>query len=360
MCPPRSVLETAWRRRGLPDSIRQKHNAQSAGGMSQRTGKCGISGNTTLHCTTDPTRIQQGFNPLIILLHGDTYWLSIDLRVFVVRAGEAKFGVPGVSDATDAPRFIRQLMANITPAQFDSLPADEDQSKLFVQPRDENDVPVFNFALAKVHYIGLIGATRVRVFFRLFQAQTLCGVFDFPAGARYRRAASNPHGQPIPLAGIEGGEYVTIPFFAEERINSTLESMDQQTDDPNVRDITARADGSEVDTFFGCWLDINQPFKPHGFTPNNVLPVIAQGPFVDGPFVGFFSNPMPIQQAILRNLHQCLIAEIAFDPVPIPLGQNPANIDKLAQRNLALSDVGSAHALSTFEMKPTAIAPRLP
>jgi hypothetical protein len=35
------------------------------------------------------------------------------------------------------------------------------------------------------------------------------------------------------------------------------------------------------------------------------------------------------------------------------LGQNPANIDKLAQRNLAWSDVGSAHALSTFEMKPT-------
>jgi hypothetical protein len=100
--------------------------------------------------------------------------------------------------------------------------------------------------------------------------------------------------------------------------------MDQQTDDPNVRDITAHPDGSEVTTFYGCWLDINQPFKADGFTPNNVLPVIVEGPFVDGPFVGFFSHPVPIQQAIFRNLHQCLIAEIAFDPVPIPLGQNPA------------------------------------
>jgi hypothetical protein len=317
----------------------------------------------TLHVAVPPTSTQAQLElikqPDPFLLHGDTYWLSIDLRVFVVRAGEAKFGVAGITDATDAPRFIQQLMARITPAQFDSLSADEEQSKLFIQPKDANQVPVFNFALAKVHYIGLIGATRVRVFFRLFQAQTLCGVFDFPPGARYRRAAGNPHGQPIPLAGIEGLEYVTIPFFAEPRIDTRQESMDQQTDDPNVRDITAHADGSEVATFFGCWLDINQPFKPGGFTSNDVLPIIVESQNPDGPFTGPLpgipANLMPIQQAILRNLHQCLIAEIAFDPVPIPLGQNPANIDKLAQRNLAWSDVGSALALTTFEMAPTAI-----
>jgi hypothetical protein len=313
----------------------------------------------TLHVSAPPASAQAQLElikqPNPFLLHGDTYWLSVDLRVFVVRAGEAKFGVAGIADATDAPRFIQQLMARITPAQFDSLSADEDQSKLFIQPRDQNQVPVFNFALAKVHYIGLIGATRVRVFFRLFQAQTLCGVFDFPPGARYRRAASNPHGQPIPLAGIEGLEYVTIPFFAEPRIDTRQEGMDQQTDDRNVRDITAHADGSEVITFFGCWLDINQPFKPDGFASNDVIPIIVEGSNLDGPFAGFFSHPVPIQQAILRNLHQCLIAEIAFDPVPIPLGQNPANIDKLAQRNLAWSDVGSAHAVTTFEMKPTPV-----
>ena len=37
---------------------------------------------------------------------------------------------------------------------------------------------VFNFALAKVHYIGLIGAVDVRVFFRLFNAQSTATVFD--------------------------------------------------------------------------------------------------------------------------------------------------------------------------------------
>src|SRR5205085_11652984 len=118
----------------------------------------------------------------------------------------------------------------------------------------------FNFALAKVHYIGLIGANKVRVFFRLFQAQTTTSTYDYPPGAQYRRATTNPNGQPIPLAGILGPEYVTLPFFAAPRVDSTVVAMDQQTDDPyNVQDISAHADGSEVDKIFGCWLDINQP-----------------------------------------------------------------------------------------------------
>src|SRR5262249_51646692 len=48
-----------------------------------------------------------------------------------------------------------------------------------------------------------------------------------------------------------------------------------------------------------------------------------------------------------------LIVEVAFDPVSIPLGKDPSNWDKLAQRNLAWSDVGSATAVTTFEIRPT-------
>jgi hypothetical protein len=55
----------------------------------------------------------------------------------------------------------------------------------------------------------------------------------------------------------------------------------------------------------------------------------------------------------VRFPHQCLIAEIAFDPVAIPVGKDPGNWDKLAQRNLAWSDLGSAEALCSFEIKPT-------
>ncbi len=295
------------------------------------------------------------------ILHGDPAWLSVDLRVFVVRAAETKFGVTMGTDASAAPGFIQQVIAALTAGNgtaggdtFDSLPTDE-SAKLFVNPTDGpmgSGQQVFNFALAKVHYIGLIGATNVRVFFRLFQAQTTSAAFD--PSTTYRRASSNPDGQPIPLAGIQGNEYVTIPCFAAPRIDSTAVGMDQQTDDPyNVQTFIAHADGSEVDLFYGCWLDINQPFKPDGVTANNALPGQVPATNVDGPFTDPGNPPLPIQQAILRNLHQCLIAEIAFDPVAIPIGKDPSNWDKLAQRNLAWSDVGSAQALSTFEVRPT-------
>jgi len=309
-----------------------------------------ITLNVAIATVSNSAEIELVKQPDPFLLHGDPSWLSVDLRVFTVRAGEAKFGVPGVQNAADAPRFIQAVIATLTPAQFDTLSTGEDQSKLSVLPTDDNGTPVFNFALAKVHYIGLIGAAKVRVFFRLFQAQSTLLLFDFPPGTHYRRAVSNPAGQPIPLAGIQGNEYVSLPFFAEPRIDTRLQSMDRQTDSPNVRDISAHTDGSEVDTIFGCWLDINQPFERR-------IPV--QVPFfglnVDGPFSDFFSPPLSIQQAILRSLHQCLIAEIAFDPIPIPPGKDPHNWDKLAQRNIAWSDVGSAQALTTFEVRPTPI-----
>ena len=69
---------------------------------------------------------------------------------------------------------------------FDNLPTYE-SAKLFIYPYDENyeDKKVFNFALARVRYIGLIGATNVRVFFRLFQAQTTSAAFH--PSTTYRR-----------------------------------------------------------------------------------------------------------------------------------------------------------------------------
>jgi len=324
----------------------------------------GATSDVTLSCTAGPvpgsallTLIKQ---PDPFMLHGDPSWLSIDLRFVVARQNQSMFGVSGITGAADAPRFIQELIGAITPAQFDALPSGEDDTKLYTQPNDEHGVPVFNFALAKVHYIGLIGANKVRVFFRLFQAQTTTSTYDYPPGAQYRRATSNPHGQPIPLAGILGPEYVTIPFFAAPRVDTISVAMDQQTDDPyNVQDITAHADGSEVDKIFGCWLDINQPFKPDGTTPNNVLPIFVP-PAKDGPFDPNDPNPLfrplPIGQAIQRALHQCLIAEVAFDPAPIPVGKDTSNWDKLAQRNIAWSDVNSAQAGTTFEIRPTAAA----
>jgi len=299
-------------------------------------------------------------NPFI--LHGDPPWLSIDLRMFVARPNDSLFGVPPLVDANDAPRYVRDIITALNMGQGSAggqsfedpnvLSPDEETSSLFMMPTDSNGTKVFNFALAKVHYIGLIGANDVRVFFRLFRTQQTYVPFDYSPGAtvgRYRRATSDPHGQPIPLAGIEGGEYVTFPFFAAQRVDSNAVSMNQQTDDANVQHITAQSSGAEVDAYFGCWLDTNQPFKPDGVTMNNVLPLNPPSTNIDGPFAGATT----IQQAILRNSHQCLIAEVAFDGTPIPIGKDPSNWDKLAQRNIIWSDIGSAEAVTTFEFRPT-------
>ena len=305
-------------------------------------------------------------NPFI--LHGDPPWLSIDLRVFTVKANDIRFGVTMGAAASQAPSFIQLVMAALTTGHgtangqtFEGLDATENGSALTLLPTDSGGNKVFNFALARVRYIGLIGASDVRMFFRLFQAQTTSAAYD--QSTTYRRAASNPNGHPIPLAGIRNNEYVTLPFFAAPRVDTTVVSMDQQTDDPyNVQTFTADG-GNEVDRFYGCWLDINQPTKPNG-TPNNVLPATVPSSQKDGPFTSSTNPPLPIQQAIVRNLHQCLIAEIAFDPVAIPPGKDPGNWDKLAQRNLAWSAIpnpgvdGSRRALDTFEMRAT--PPNLP
>lgn len=147
---------------------------------------------------------------------------------------------------------------------------------------------------------------------------------------------------------------MTIPCFANGRVDTTTTNMDQQTDEYNVHSITANADGSEVDTFYGCWLDTNQPFKADGITPNNVLPATLDAAFPDGPFTDLSNPPLPIQSSILKSLHQCVIAEIAFDPTPIPIGKDTSDWDKLAQRNIAWSDAGSAQGVTTFEIRPTA------
>jgi hypothetical protein len=318
-----------------------------------------------------PKRSASAFLTLIklpdpFILHGDPSWLSVDLRVFAVQAGQPAFsGSPlTVNDAAGCPQYIQNLMSVITPDQFDTgLSTSEEFSKLYTQSTDGQGHNIFNFALAKVHYIGNNpNPLDVRVFFRMFQAQSTTGQFDFTPGmsatqpAQYRRG-TNGDGEPIPLAGFLGNEYVTIPFFASPRIDSTVASMTSQTDKPNIQTFTPKPDGSEVIKFYGCWLDFNQPFRTSPSSglvvSNDVLPVHVQSPNVDGPFT---TGAVPIQ-SLVRAMHECLIAEIDYSPTPIPVGKDTSNWDKLAQRNIAYSDAGSATAVTPFDIKPTILPP---
>src|SRR5262249_12587928 len=129
---------------------------------------------------------------------------------------------------------------------------------------------------------------------------------------------------------------------------SPADMKTQPEDTPNAYTIDV-VPGSEVDSFFGCWLDLNRPEQKF----------LAQSPppgLPDGPFSGTLVS---INEAITKAPHQGLIAEIRFDDTPIPAGATSANSDKLAQRNIAWIDGPNPGATPSrrmphpFEIRPS-------
>ncbi len=320
----------------------------SAGGTS-------VSSSATIILTPNP-------NPFI--LHGDQtltppepWYLSQDLRVFqlVATPGAGMFEATLGSGTAQgvATQFIQDVINNLrgdvgsARATFDNLPQDEDSEQLQLLPNDPaTNLPVYNFAVARVRYRdSSLTASNVRVFFRGWQAQQTNATYD--TTTTYRRT-TNPSGQPIPLLGIQGDEIISIPFFASERV-AVNQPLSSQTDDPNRHDIPSGGSG-ETDMYFGCWLDINQPNDLR--YPQRIVNVGDDGPF------NTISPLFPIQQ-FMRASHHCLIAEIAFDPDPIPAAADPSTSDKLAQRNLAFvpapnpGSVASRRVPQTFEIRPS-------
>jgi hypothetical protein len=296
-------------------------------------------------------------------------WLSFDLRFFKVKDGETRFGAanPMSNNAADAPRFIGDVLtqlntpgANLGGDSFEGLTQDEGASALEFLQKDSGGKFVFNFALARVRMVGKTAGAKapaVRVFFRLFQAQTTGS--DFNAQTTYRFSTDNvTYGHKIALLGVQNDqngqpEYVTIPCFASARVNLIGPAdMNSQTDLPNVRDITLVSSGVEVDTYFGCWLDINQPQQ--AFLP--LTPPANNWDEQNGAWTGTLHS---INEVLTRAPHQCLIAEIRFDDTPVPAGATSATSDKLAQRNIAWIDGPNPGVASSrrmphpFELRPS-------
>lgn len=271
-------------------------------------------------------------------------WLSFDVRLFKVTGNSLKFGAHMSTNPADAPGFIGQVITNLNANHgvvgidsFDGLPQDEDGSALEFNPTDNNGYTVFNFALARVRLMGkTTGATPypVRVFFRLFQAQNTVSNFDTTTTYRFATDGT-PHGRKIPLLGVQNDahgnpEYVTIPCFATPRVNvAAAASMANQTDPPNAYPITIVTPGVEVDSYFGCWVDINQPTQ-------QFLPSAPPSGNWDGPWTS--GGLQSIQSAIVAAPHTCIIAEIRYDDAPVIPNATSATSDKLAQRNIAWID----------------------
>lgn len=273
-------------------------------------------------------------------------WLSFDLRLFKVTENTIRFGASMSSDPADAPAFIANVIANLNANngnvggdKFEGITQDEDQSGLEWNPTDNFGRNVFNFALARVRLVGKTAGptpTPVRVFFRLFQAQGTSSNFD-PSTTYRTWADSSPSEHKIALLGVQSNEYVTAPCFASPRVNlNAAVSMDSQVDPPNAYPIDIVTPGQEVDAYFGCWIDNNQPEQK--FLPVSP-PTVAQGG-LDGPWTSqrAAGTLQSLHSAITVSPHHCLIAEIDYDATPVPLNATTGTSDKLAQRNIAWID----------------------
>lgn len=305
-------------------------------------------------------------NPSPFILHGDIthgypWWLSVDVRVFQIKANQTRFGVHVATTGNPkdvATTFIQKVLKNLNGSPgtagplFDQIPLNEDLSSLALAPTDILGIPVYNFALARVRYRDTIPANNVRVFFRMWPGAQINASYN--TNTLYRTHVG-PSGQKIPLLGAINQEIVTIPFFAAKRIDTTTTSMIDQTDQPNVRAISPASIG-ETDTYYGCWLDINQP-NDRIFPSRLVGPTRTNLP--DGPYNWFGKDKLLSIQQLVRSVHQCIVAEIAFDLNPIPLNADPSNNDHLAQRNLSFVNVPnpglieSRRAMQVFEVRPT-------
>lgn len=288
-------------------------------------------------------------------------WLSYDMRFFKATPTQSHqwFSVPNPTDASDCNRYIQAVINNLnTPANiangdtFDgSLPQDEDASALEYLPADKSGNPTFDFAVARVRIQSNVSETisPVRVFFRLFPVQSTATTFaEVGTGeGAYRWGTNGSPGHKIALMGVgtnQNGklEWTTVPCFATARVNlpPANAAMNTQRDDPyNARSITTIA-GKEVDTFFGCWLDLNQQGQvgPPSLLAQQFLP--ASPPSTQSQWDGPFSGPslVSINEIISNAPHQCLVGEIRYDDTPVPPGSDTTDSDKLAQRNIAWID----------------------
>lgn len=265
----------------------------------------------------DSIQIRLQFNPNPYMLDGPTHWLSTDTRVFQIEQGQARFGV--ANGWTDPNVFIQEVITNFRVGNgtaggetIDSLEADQGDAKLEYST-SIGGVNIYNFALAQVHLQSAVPLDDLRVTFRFFR----WGVanVEFNDTLAYRSDAST-----IGLLGkTTTNELASIPFFAEPRVATTVD-MGTQTDPSNLFNFPATG-GTEVLSYFGAYLDINQttPRFPQTYTG-------------DGPFIGALQSI----RDLLEDHHQCMVVELLHPSDPTINGSTPGNSDNLSQRNLLI------------------------
>ncbi len=280
-------------------------------------------------------------NPFMLDLDGGntTTWLSSDVRVFPVVAGQSFLGHTLANNASraDALAYLDQVLTTLTPAQFAALDPTEPGSALSPLPTTTSSHKnVYNFAVARVRLSPhSAAANNVRVFFRIFTSQTTAALtYRETAGVPIEGYKKTAGPDPVAVPGTNGGgnEWLSFPMFDHVRLSP-------QSDGNNVKATISPTPGSETSTFFGALVD------------NNLAdPYLTQTPA---------GGPVQSLPDLMMGEHQCIVAQIEYPGAPIPSGANPATSDKLAQRNLAFSTIAnpgldaSRMALHTFEIEAT-------
>ena len=155
----------------------------------------------------------------------------------------------------------------------------------------------------------------------------------------------------IPVLGVQNDQIVTIPFFATPRVDAGTVSM-ADPDRPAQRagrncSRPSRRRGAHVLRLLARYQPAERAGVPDPGAGRRRRAVHGRR-----------SAGAPIQ-SFARSDHQCLIAEISYDPDPITTGADPSNTDKLAQRNLAFVNVPnpgqtpSRLVPQTFEVRPS-------
>jgi hypothetical protein len=254
-------------------------------------------------------------------LDGPVSWLSIDVQVMQLPRGGMFAGKQDNDPATFIGEVIDAMrtIADNSSHPFEQLTTNGNNAVLELNDT-AGGVLRDNFAFAKVRFRAPAGvdANDVKVFFRMFM--TAATSLTYNQSTVYPRTGDSPAA--VALPGLINGEIVSQPFFAGAR-NS---NPNAQTDPKNRWTLHGNG-ATEVSAFFGCWLDFN-----HDDTVRNRI----------------------------RGQHQCLVAEIFYQPSLISTGATPANNDQLSQRNLAIvasdnpGDAASHTVAHTFDLKPSA------
>ncbi len=305
-------------------------------------------------CTTQ-LRLTTKANPFMSDVQGgNPHWLSTDLRVFKVQAGATPpAGAPALGN-NEAPldylaSTLTSFNAGINDNAHPFLKLATDQTESSIELRTTVDkAAVYNFAIAKVRYLAQgQNAEQVRVFFRMFN--TVGTMLEFDSEGTYFRHGDGPGA--VPLTGHVGPAIISLPFFEQARVTPSASMIDQPPD--TARTLVAGGN-KETTAYFGAWLDVNQD-SVH-------IPPLW---FNNGPYSGALPPTAPDSiKALVRNYHQCLVAEIHFGDDPIPDAATgdgkppgtPANNDNLSQRNLAWVSVGNPGSAATRSAQTTFMA----